>query len=138
MAGLGPQRYEVDIRPGQIKNIDAGIAIDRAMYLPCDPIRKRSLMIAFGGGTRDLGAVRRVVEHFQNVVEYYEPRHKPNGGSSGADFVKNELIPFYNTVQSVKSKQRGIRHRLLVGRRRGTCLVSDHNEDPQHYRFSCF
>ena len=35
------------------------------------------------------------------MVKYYEPRNEPNFGSSGRDFVNNEMKPFYEAVKGV-------------------------------------
>ena len=42
-----------------------------------------------------------IVEHFKNDVTYYEPRNEPNFGSSGGDFVKNEMADFYKTETTI-------------------------------------
>lgn len=104
VSGMGPQRHSVEAtKPEEsIKNLDAEIATDRALYLPFDPARHRVLMIAFPGGTKGhLDGVRKIVEHFKKDVTYFEPRNEPNYGASGSDFVKNELVDFYNTVKGV-------------------------------------
>jgi hypothetical protein len=103
-SGMGPERLSVQdaSKPDDaIKDLDPQVAVDKSLYLPYDPLRKRALMIAFPNGTKDIGGVRKIVEHFQNDVEYWEPRNEPNGGSSGADFANNEMKPFYDTVKSV-------------------------------------
>ena len=104
VTGMGPQRHYVN----DTNNPDADIArlrqeidIDKQMYLPFDPVRKRSLLIAFPGGTLNLTGVRRVIEAFKDDVKYFEPRNEPNFNYSGADFVTAELISFYQTVKSV-------------------------------------
>lgn len=105
--GMGPERLSVPdaSKPDEaIKQLEGEIAIDRAMYLPFDPQRHRVLFVAFPNGTKDLAGVRQIVAHFQNDVEYWEPRNEPNGGSSGADFARNEMQPFYETVKSVNPK----------------------------------
>jgi hypothetical protein len=104
VSGMGPQRHSADAgKPEEsIKNLEAAIAIDRALYLPYDPARKRVLFIAFPNGTKGkLDGVRKIVEHFKNDVKYYEPRNEPNFGASGSDFAKNEMADFYKTVKSV-------------------------------------
>jgi len=105
VTGMGPQRHSVQdaAKPDEaIKSIEADIAIDKAMYLPYDPYRKRSLMIAFPNGTKGKeDGVRQIVAHFKDSVEYWEPRNEPNGGSSGHDFALNEMKPFYEAVKSV-------------------------------------
>jgi hypothetical protein len=58
-------------------------------------------MIAFPNGTSRLDGVKKIVEHFKDVVEYYEPRNEPNGGSNGTNFVSKEMRPFYETVKAV-------------------------------------
>ena len=107
VTGMGPERMNVSdaSKPDEaIKKLEGEIAIDRKMYLPYDPVRKRVLMVAFPNGTKDLEGVRKVVMRFQNDVEYWEPRNEPNGGSSGADFAVREMKPFYDTVKGVNSK----------------------------------
>jgi hypothetical protein len=106
VTGMGPQRHHADAdKPDEtIKRLEASLAIDQKMYLPFDPARKRSLMVAFPNGTKNLAGVKKIVEHFKDVVEYWEPRNEPNGGSSGADFAVKEMKPFYDTVKSVSPK----------------------------------
>ena len=106
VTGMGPQRHHADAdKPDEsIKRLEASLAIDQKMYLPFDPARKRSLMIAFPNGTKNLAGVKKIVEHFKDVVEYWEPRNEPNGGSTGADFAVKEMQPFYETVKSVDPK----------------------------------
>jgi hypothetical protein len=105
VSGMGPQRHSVNDagKPEEaIRELENSIAIDRRMYLPYDPVRKRVLMIAFPNGTKGKEAgVRKIVEHFKDVVRYYEPRNEPNGGSNGKDFAEKEMKPFYETVKSV-------------------------------------
>src|SRR5579871_5884872 len=104
VTGMGPQRLFVRdcSKPDEsIALLEADIALDKQYYLPYDPYRKRVLMIAFPGGTKDLAGVRKIVEHFQKEVRYWEPRNEPNFGSSGADFALKEMKPFYETVKSV-------------------------------------
>ncbi len=103
VTGMGPQRHAADAdHPDEsIRKLDAQIAIDRKLYLPYDPARKRVLLIAFSKGTKNLDGVRRIVEHFKNDVRYWEPRNEPNYGSTGADFAVKEMKPFYDTVKSV-------------------------------------
>lgn len=104
VSGMGPQRHSADAsKPDEsIKNLEREIATDRALYLPFDPVRKRVLFIAFPNGTKGhLDGVKKIVEHFQHDVAYFEPRNEPNYGSIGADFVKNEMRDFYRTVKSV-------------------------------------
>ncbi|MGB2936796.1 MAG: hypothetical protein WBD05_01150 [Phycisphaerae bacterium] len=85
-----------------IRNLEQDVAIDREYYLPYDPVRKRVLMAAFPDGTKgQLAGVKKIVEHFKNDIRYWEPRNEPNFGSNGADFVKNEMKDFYETVKSV-------------------------------------
>ena len=106
VTGMGPQRHYIgdsNNPAADIARIQQEILVDKQMYLPFDPVRKRSLLIAFPGGTSNLTAVRQVIEAFKDDVEYFEPRNEPNFGSSGAAFVTNELIPFYQTVKSVRS-----------------------------------
>ena len=107
VTGMGPERLNVSDagKPDEaIKKLEGEIAIDRKMYLPYDPVRKRVLMVSFPNGTKDLEGVRKVVTRFQDDVEYWEPRNEPNGGSSGADFARNEMKPFYDTVKGVNPR----------------------------------
>ncbi len=106
VTGMGPQRHAVDAnKPDEsIRKLEADIELDKTYYLPYDPLRKRALMVAFPNGTKNLDGVRKIVEHFKNDVEYWEPRNEPNGGSTGANFVVNEMKPFYETVKSVDPK----------------------------------
>jgi len=104
VTGMGPQRHRAEAaKPTEsFKELDAGLEPDKKYYLPFDPARKRALMIAFPNGTKGkLDGVRQVVEHYKDVVKYWEPRNEPNFGSSGADFVKNEMQDFYDTVKAV-------------------------------------
>ena len=100
---MGPQRHSADAgKPEEsIKHLEADIAVDRQMYLPYDPVRRRAL-IAFGGGTegREEG-VQKVAEHFKDVVQYYEPRNEPNYRSNGTKFYEKEMKPFYQAVKSM-------------------------------------
>ncbi len=106
VTGMGPQRHRADAdKPDEtIKRLEDELAIDRKMYLPFDPDRKRSLLVAFPNGTKNLNGVKKIVEHFKDVVEYWEPRNEPNGGSSGTDFATKEMKPFYDAVKSVDPK----------------------------------
>lgn len=107
LTGMGPQRHSVRdaSKPEEeIKKLEPDIALDKQFYLPFDPFRKRVLLIAFPNGTKDLAGVRKIVEHFQNDVKYWEPRNEPNGGSSGADFAVKEMKPFHDLVKSVNPK----------------------------------
>ncbi len=104
VSGMGPRRHSANAaKPEEsIKAMEAEIAVDRDLYLPGDPVRPRALLIAFSNGTKGhLDGVKQIVEHFKTSVKYFEPRNEPNGGSSGADFLKNEMIDFYQTVKSV-------------------------------------
>lgn len=104
VTGMGPQRHFVAdaAKPDEaIKKLEADFAIDKVMYLPFDPIRKRSLMIAFPNGTKGKEAgVRQIVEHFKGLVGYYEPRNEPNYGASGKDFAEKEMKPFFDAVRA--------------------------------------
>ena len=106
VTGMGPQRHQgnAESPDESIEQLDDAVAIDRQMYLPFDPVRKRALMIAFGGGTADLEGVKKIVEHFKGVVQYYEPRNEPNFGANGGDFLQNEMKPFYRLVKTVDPK----------------------------------
>jgi len=107
VTGMGPERLSVPDanKPDEaIQKLEGEIAIDKRMYLPFDPVRKRVLMVAFPNGTQNLDGVRRIVAHFQRDVAYWEPRNEPNGGSSGAAFAVKEMKPFYDTVKSVNPR----------------------------------
>ena len=106
VTGMGPQRHHVEAgKPDEtFKSLDVDVAIDKKWYLPYDPQRKRSLMAAFSNGTKDLAGVTKIVEHYKNDIEYWEPRNEPNFGSSAADFVEKELKPFYAAVKAVDPK----------------------------------
>lgn len=106
LSGMGPQRHSADASDPDksIAQLERDIAIDRALYVGRDPVRPRPLMIAFGGGTKDLAGVKKIVEHFKNDVEYWEPRNEPNFGASPTDFVEKELIPFHETIKGVSPK----------------------------------
>jgi hypothetical protein len=102
--GMGPERLSVPDagKPEEaIQKLEGEIAIDKKLYLPYDPLRKRVLMVSFPNGTKDLDGVRQIVTRFQNDVAYWEPRNEPNGGSSGAAFAVKEMKPFYDTVKAV-------------------------------------
>ncbi len=104
VTGMGPQRHSAEAsKPDEsIKNLEKEIATDHELYLPFDLVRKRALMIAFPNGTKGhLDGVKKIVEHFKKDVTYFEPRNEPNGGSNGTNFVKDEMIDFYNAVKSV-------------------------------------
>ena len=107
ITGMGPQRYEVQNAASpdaDIAQIQSEIALDQLFYTPYDPIRPRPLMIAFPNGTAgaaNLAGVKKVVQAFQNQVEYYEGLNEPNNSIDGASFVTADLIPFYQTVKSV-------------------------------------
>ncbi len=106
VTGMGPQRYQARCEKVEesIKNIEIDVELDKKYYLPYDPTRKRSLMIAFGDGTSKLVGVRQIVDRFKNDVTYWEPRNEPNFGASAADFVEKELKPFYELVKGVDPK----------------------------------
>lgn len=105
VTGMGPQRHalrEPEKPEEMIKLLQRNVDLDRKYYLPFDPVRKRVLMAAFPNGTRGkLDGVRKIVAHFKDDVRYWEPRNEPNYGSSGADFVKNEMKDFHEAVKSV-------------------------------------
>lgn len=106
LSAMGPQRHSAnaDDPEKSIAALEKDIAIDRELYVGRDPVRPRPLMIAFGGGTKNLDGVRKIAEHFQHDVEYWEPRNEPNFGASPSDFVEKELKPFYETVKGVNPK----------------------------------
>ena len=107
VTGMGPQRHAVkDASKADeaIKQLEAAIATDKKLYIPFDPLRKRALMIAFPNGTKDLAGVKKIVEHFKDDVQYWEPRNEPNFGSNGTDFAEKEMKPFFETVKGVDPK----------------------------------
>ncbi|NNM87955.1 MAG: hypothetical protein HKL95_05505 [Phycisphaerae bacterium] len=105
VTAMGPTRLQADATnpAATIKTNDQTIALYEKYYVhPGDPMRPRPLEMSFGNGTKGhLGGVKQIVEHFKDRVQYWEPRNEPNGGATGAGFVKDELIDFYNTVKSV-------------------------------------
>ena len=110
VTGMGPQRHalrEPEKPDEMIRLLQRNVDLDRKYYLPFDPVRKRVLMTAFPNGTRGkLDGVRKIVAHFKDDVRYWEPRNEPNYGSSGADFVDNEMKGFYEAVKSVDRRLR--------------------------------
>jgi len=104
VTGMGPQRHSVDAADPErsIEMLEFDVAIDKEYYLPYDPVRSRSLMAAFPRGTKNrLEGVRTIVAHFKDVIHYWEPRNEPNQGATGAGFLRDEMIDFYNTVKGV-------------------------------------
>ena len=104
LVGIGPERHRIvdaSNPAAEIAKLAGDIALDKLYYTPYDPLRNRRLMAAFANGTSNLDGVRQIVEYFKNDIEYWEPRNEPNFGSNAADFVNNELRPFYETVKSV-------------------------------------
>lgn len=105
LIGIGPQRHAADRAENPdatIKKLQSDIELDKQFYLPFDPLRQRALMIAFPNGTKGkLDGVKKIAEHYKDVVKYYEPRNEPNGGSNGTNFAINEMKPFYDTIKSV-------------------------------------
>jgi len=103
VTGMGPQRYAAfaDKPEESIKTLAPDIEIDKRMYLPFDPIRPRQLFIAMPNGTKEEEGVRKIVEHFEADVRYYEPRNEPNYGATGSQFLENELKPFHALVKSI-------------------------------------
>jgi len=104
VTGMGPQRLYVNdaSNPTEaIQQLEADIALDKAMYLPFDPLRKRALMVCFPNGTSNTAGVRQIVEHFQNDVQYWEGRNEPDQGGTAGYSAMFELRPFYQLVKSV-------------------------------------
>jgi hypothetical protein len=104
ITGMGPQRYQINDASNPDPDIvhnQSEIAVDKQMYTPYDPVRKRVLMMAFPNGTQDSAGVQQVVQTFQNDVEYWEGRNEPNYNYSGSQFVTAELESFYQTVKGV-------------------------------------
>jgi len=106
--GMGPLRYAVqepDRTDEFVKALGGNVELARKYYLPFDPVRRRALMCAFPNGTRGkLDGIRKIVSRFKDDIAYWEPRNEPNFGSGGADFVRNELKDFYETVKSVDGR----------------------------------
>lgn len=113
VTGMGPQRLKVD----DATNPDAAIAavapevaLDKQYYLPYDPVRNRSDLLAFPNGTRNLSdpsqdavylaGVRKIVERFHNDIKYYEGRNEPNFFETPEQYVQ-EIKALYETVKSV-------------------------------------
>lgn len=106
--GIGPQRTGVRdaAKPDEeIKRLEQNVSLDKAFYLPFDPVRQRALLFAFPNGTvgKEAG-VRAIAERFKNDVRYWEPRNEPNFGASGADFATKELKPFREAIKSADPK----------------------------------
>jgi hypothetical protein len=103
LAAIGPDRHEVDDTdvPDSIANTNYAIAVDNQYYTPFDPVRPRKLLCSFANGTTNLANVAQIVTALKGSVKYWEPRNEPNFTTSAADFVNNELIPFYNTIKSI-------------------------------------
>lgn len=104
VTGMGPQRLYVNDagNPTEaIQQLEADIALDKAMYLPFDPLRKRSLLVSFPNGTSNTAGVRQIIEHFQNDVQYWEGRNEPDQGGTAGYSALYELKPFYQLVKSI-------------------------------------
>jgi len=112
LTAMGPERYQIQDASnpdGDIATIQNLIAIDELFYTPFDPVRARPLMIAFPAGTftaSDFAGLKKVVQTFQNQVQYYEGQNEPNYAMDGGTFVSSELIPFYQTVKGVNPKMK--------------------------------
>lgn len=108
VTAMGPTRFQADAAnpDATIKTYDQTIPLYEKYYVhPGDPLRPRPLEMSFGNGTKGhLAGVKKIVEHFQDRVQYWEPRNEPNGGATGAGFVKDELMDFYHTVKAVNPK----------------------------------
>ena len=102
--GIGPARHKVDDAndtAAAFARLDSDIALDKQFYMPYDPARKRSLLIAFPHGTEGKeNGVRQIVARYKNDVEYWESRNEPNAIMTGADFAIREMKPFYEAVKS--------------------------------------
>lgn len=104
VTGMGPQRLKVEdaSKPDlAIQRLEIDIAIDQAMYLPFDPVRKRELLVAFPNGTSNTEGVRKIVDRFKNEVRYWEGKNEPDHTSTGTYAALFELRPFYQLVKSV-------------------------------------
>jgi len=104
VTGMGPQRHSAGdtTKPDEcIKKLAGDIEVDKKLYLPFDPLRKRQLMIAFPNGLKDMAGAKKIVEAYKADVKYFEPRNEPNFGSSGKDFCEKEMKPFYEMIKSI-------------------------------------
>jgi len=105
MAAVGPDRHQVDDTDvtDSITNVSEAVAVDNQYYTypGADPSRPRKLLGAFAGGTQNLTAVAQIVTALKGSIKYWEPRNEPQGSTSAADFITNELIPFYNTIKGI-------------------------------------
>ena len=102
IAAIGPDRHQVDCTSAtnSIAIVSQAIAVDNQYYMGTDPVRPRKLLCSFGNGTTNLAGVAQIVTALQGSVKYWEPRNEPND-TPPAQYVTNELIPFYNTVKSI-------------------------------------
>ena len=104
ITGMGPQRYQINDASNpdpDIAHIQSEIAVDKQVYTPYDPVRKRALLVAFPNGTQNTAGVQTAVQTFQNDVQYWEGRNEPNYNYTGSQFVTQELISFYQAVKGV-------------------------------------
>ncbi len=103
--GMGPIRWAVQdaAKPEEaIRELEPGIQLEHRFYTSRDRYRRPASFIAFPNGTKGKSeGVKKIVEHFQHLVEYYEPRNEPNFGATPQEFVKDELIPFHDAVKGV-------------------------------------
>ena len=65
-SGTRPRTPASRMRPSS--EIEKGIAMEAKYYLPYDKSRKRVLLVAFPNGTENIEGVRKIVEHFKDVV----------------------------------------------------------------------
>lgn len=102
ISGMGPQRYHgtQDLMATR-RGFETDVAIDKQLYLPFDPYRKRVLFAALADGTKNKEYVISLLNQFKDDVKYWEPRNEPNFGATGKEFVDKELIDFYHNVKSV-------------------------------------
>jgi sugar lactone lactonase YvrE len=102
IAAIGPDRHQVDCTSATstIATVSEAIAVDNTYYTGLDPIRPRKLLCSFGNGTSNLAGVAQIVTALKGSVRYWEPRNEPND-TPAAQYVTNELIPFYNTIKSI-------------------------------------
>ena len=102
----GPERIDCkDVNNLDFVYLDGEVGATAQFYVPTtDPVRPRPTMIAFpnlpANTPPNTTAIQAVVSRYKNNINHWEPRNEPNDGASGAGFVTNELIPFYNAVKA--------------------------------------
>lgn len=98
--GIGPARLTADASHPEaaIKALDPEVALAKKYYLPYDAARKRTLIISVPDSTFNPEGLRKIVQHFQGDVPYWELRTNP-AAVSGADFAK-EIKVFADIVKT--------------------------------------